>query len=86
MDQLISHGTRRWHLDRIRFIFTEEEGGAISAIYVRREPGDDKLVWSTSTTGVAKPKLGYRRLREIEPENSNLAGEDNGRNQVDNTR
>lgn len=44
VDQLIMPGTRRWNLDKIRLTITEEERDAIKAIYLRREPGEDKLV------------------------------------------
>lgn len=83
VEQLITPGDMKWDLDRIMPITTEEERGAIKSIHLSKKWGDDKLLCLTTTSRVATPKRVYRRLRELEPETSNLNRGGDGQNEED---
>lgn len=78
--QLIGPGRRKWNLSRVQTDTTERERMAIRSIHPSNAPGEDKLIWLTSTDGVARSKLVYRRLRELS-HNNNTIGEE-GSNQT----
>lgn len=70
VNQLIEPGRRRWNMERIRRNTTEAERSTIAVIHISQSSGEDKLVWPTTLDVVARPKLVYRRLREMSHTNT----------------
>lgn len=64
VSHLITPDGQHWNLDNIQNNTTDVEMRAIKAIHLSRTPGEDRLIWTTTPDGMAKPKWVYRKLRE----------------------
>lgn len=60
--QLIEPTERMLNLSRIQHTTTEMERLAIKSIQLSNSPDEDKLIWPSTTDGVAKPKLVSKEL------------------------
>lgn len=76
--------TRKWNLQPIQEDISEGERQAMHAIYLSKHEVEDRLVWATSVTRVATPKMVYRQLRETTLESLNKRATD--RSQEENAK
>ncbi|XVE61195.1 hypothetical protein DITRI_Ditri06bG0020100 [Diplodiscus trichospermus] len=62
---LIDEERRKWNMEHVKEIFTEEEANVIERIPLSRTPSLDRLIWTDSITGDMTVKSAYVTARVI---------------------